>query len=74
MLALAATVLLVAAGSFLWAQVPLWRLLAASGLVVSIGLMILYFNPSFLPIQIVNASLMVGILWSSWPSESMVGS
>jgi hypothetical protein len=72
-LALAATFLLVAAGSFLWAQVPLWRLLAASGLIVSLGLMILYFNPWFLPIQVMNASLVVGIVWSGWPADSMVG-
>lgn len=43
-----------------------------AGLAVSLGLMILFFNPWFLPIQIVNAGL-VGILWLSWPSESMVG-
>jgi hypothetical protein len=43
------------------------------GLAVSLGLMVVYFNPWLLFIQAVNAALIVGILWLDWPSKSMVG-
>jgi hypothetical protein len=72
LLAIAATVLLVAGGIFLWAQVPWWRPLAVMGLAVSFVLMSLFFNPWFLPIQVVNAALIVGVLRSSWPLTSTV--
>jgi hypothetical protein len=35
--------------------------------------MVLYFTPWFLFIEVVNAGLIVGILWLDWPSKSMVG-
>lgn len=70
LLAIAATVLLVAGGSFLWAQVTWWRPLTVIGLAVSFVLMSLFFNPWFLPIQVVNAALIVGILRWSWPLTS----
>lgn len=70
-LALSAAVLLVAAGSFLSAQVPWWRPLAVMGLAVSFVLMSLFFNLWFLPIQVVNAGLIVRIL-RSWPLNALV--
>ena len=57
-----AGVLLVAGGTFLWAQVPWWRTIAAMGLMVSVVLMGLFFNPYFLPIQVLNAGLIVRVL------------
>jgi len=71
--ALAAAVLLAAAGIGLWAHAEWWRPVSVVGLAVSFGLMVLYFNPWFLFIQAVNAGLIVGILWLDWPSQSMVG-
>lgn len=71
LLALSAAVLLVAAGSFLWAQFPSWRPLAVMGLAVSFVLMSLFFNPWFLPIQVVNAGLIARVL-RSWPSKATV--
>jgi lysylphosphatidylglycerol synthetase-like protein (DUF2156 family) len=72
-LALAAAALLVASGIGLWAHADWWRTVAVLGLVVSFGLMALYFHPWFLLIQAVNAALIVGLLWLDWPSRSMVG-
>jgi hypothetical protein len=43
------------------------------GLAVSFGLMALYFHPWFLSIEVVNAGLLLGILWLAWPSKSLVG-
>jgi len=72
-LALAAAVLLVAAGVGLWANDEWWRSVGVAGLATSFGLMVLYFTPWFLFIQAVNASLIVGLLWLAWPSKSVVG-
>ena len=69
-LALCAAVLLVAAGSFLWAEVPSWRPLAVTGLAVSFLLMSLFFNPWFLPIQVLNAVLIVGLVKLWWPPKA----
>jgi hypothetical protein len=46
---------------------------AAISLTTSLGLMILYFNPWFVFIMVVNAGLIAGIVWLDWPSVSMVG-
>jgi hypothetical protein len=35
--------------------------------------MVLYFHPWFIPIQLINAGLLVGLLWFDWPSKAMVG-
>jgi len=72
-LALLAAGFLLAAGIGLWAHTEWWRPTAVAGLAVSLGLMVVYFNPWFLFIQAVNAALIVGILWLDWPSKSMVG-
>jgi hypothetical protein len=40
----------------LWAYTDWWRTVAVVGLAVSLGLMVLFFHPWFLPIQGVNVS------------------
>jgi low affinity Fe/Cu permease len=44
-LALAAAALLVAAGIGLWGNAEWWRVVAVVGLAVSLGLMVVYFQP-----------------------------
>lgn len=72
-LALASAGLLVAGGIGLWANLEWWRTMAGLGLGASLGLMLVYFNPWFLFIEAVNASLIVGLVWLAWPSKTMVG-
>ena len=69
----AIAVTLVAAGIGLWAHAGWWRAAGVVGLAGSLGLMILFFRTWFLPIQVVNAGLLIGLLWLEWPSEAMVG-
>lgn len=71
--AVIAAAALVAAGVGLWAQAQWWRPAAVVGLGVSFVLMVLYFHPWFIPIQVINAALIVGLVWRSWPTESLVG-
>jgi hypothetical protein len=73
LLAVVAAGSLVAAGVGLWIEGPWWRTIAVAGLASSLVLMILFFHTWFLPIQILNVALLVGLLWSEWPSEAMVG-
>jgi hypothetical protein len=72
-LAVVAAVLLAAVGIGLWAHAGWWRPVAAVGLAVSFGLMVLYFHPWFLFIQVVDAGLVGAIVWLDWPSAAMVG-
>lgn len=72
-LAVAAAALLVAGGLGLWAHAGWWRSVAVIGLAASFGLMIVYLNPWYLFIEGVNAALIVGIVWLTWPSKTMVG-
>jgi hypothetical protein len=72
-LAVVAATLLVLGGVSLWARADLWRVAAVSGLGVSFGLMVVYFNPWYLLIQGVNLALIIGIVWLTWPSKAMVG-
>jgi hypothetical protein len=72
-LAVLAALVLVAAGVGLWMGDDWWRLAAEAGLAVSFLLMALYFHPWFIPIQLINAGLLVGLLWLDWPTEAMVG-
>lgn len=62
LLAVTAAVLLMAGGLGLWAHADWWRSVAVIGLAASFGLMVLYFNPWYLFIEGVNASLIVGIV------------
>lgn len=73
LLAVIAAVLLMAGGLGLWAHAGWWRSVAAIGLAASFGLMVVYFNPWYLFIEGVNAALIVGIVWLTWPSKTMVG-
>jgi hypothetical protein len=72
-LAITAAAFLVGAGIGLWAHADWWRTVAVVGLAVSFGLMVLFFHAWFLPIQAVNAALIVALVWLDWPSTSMVG-
>jgi hypothetical protein len=72
-LAVIAAALLVAGGLGLWVHAGWWRGGAALGLAASFGLMLLYFNPWYLFIEGVDAALIVGIVWLTWPSPAMVG-
>jgi hypothetical protein len=72
-LATAAAALLVAGGLGLWVHADWWRAVAVVGLAASLGLMVLYFNPWYLFIETVNAGLIVGIAWLTWPTRTMVG-
>lgn len=73
LLAVTAAVLLVGAGLGLWATAGWWRGIAVVGLVTSFSLMVAYFTPWYLFIEGVNAALIVGIVWLTWPSKTMVG-
>ena len=73
LLAVTAAVLLVGAGLGLWGAADWWRGVAVVGLVTSFSLMVVYFTPWYLFIEGVNAALIVGIVWLTWPSKSMVG-
>jgi hypothetical protein len=73
LLAVTAAALLVTGGLGLWAHADWWRSVAAIGLAASFGLMVVYFNPWYLFIEGVNAALIVGIVWLTWPSKTMVG-
>ena len=73
LLAVTAAALLVAGGLGLWAHADWWRSVAVIGLAASFSLMVVYFNPWYLFIEGVNAALIVGIVWLTWPSKTMVG-
>jgi hypothetical protein len=73
LLALVAAGFLAAASLGLWIEGPWWRNIAVAGLASSLVLMILFFHTWFVPIQVVNAALLVGLLWLEWPSKAMVG-
>ena len=72
-IAVVAAAFLVAAGLGLWAEAGWWRGAAVIGLAVSFGLMVLYFTPWYLFVEGVNAALIVGLVWLTWPSRTMVG-
>jgi hypothetical protein len=73
LLAVTAAVLLMGGGVGLWAHAGWWRGVAAIGLAASFGLMVVYFNTWYLFIEGINAALIVGIVWLTWPSKTMVG-
>jgi hypothetical protein len=72
-LAIGAALFLIASGVSLWGGVAWWRPVAVTGLMASFALMVLFFHPWFLPIQAVNAALVVALVWLAWPSQSLVG-
>lgn len=71
--ALTASVLLAAAGVGLWAHAEWWRAVAVAGLALSLGLMIVWFNPWYSFIEVVNAALLIGIAFYAWPSKATLG-
>jgi hypothetical protein len=73
MIAALATVALVAGGVALFAHAGVWRPLTIVGLAVSLLLDVLYFNPWFIFITVVNAGLLVALSWAHWPSTGSVG-
>ena len=71
--AVVAGALLIVGGEGLWMAEPWWRTLALAGLAASFVLMVLFFRTWFIPIEIMNAALIIALLWLDWPSESLVG-
>ena len=72
-LAAATAAILVAAGVGLLTHADWWRAAAVIGLTASFLLIVVYFNPWFIPIEAINTALIASILWLSWPSKAMVG-
>jgi len=72
-LAVTIAVVLGAAGVGLWVHADWWRTAAVVGLAGSLGLMIPFFQPWFIPIEAVNAALIASLLWLQWPTATMVG-
>jgi hypothetical protein len=68
-----AMVALVAGGVALFAHTGVWRPLTIAGLAVSLLLDVLYFNPWFIFITVVNAGLLVALTRANWPSSGSVG-
>jgi hypothetical protein len=68
-----ATVVLVSGGVALFAHASVWRPLTIVGLAVSLLLDVLYFNPWFILITVVNAGFLVALAWVHWPSSGSVG-
>jgi len=50
-----------------------WRPLTIVGLAVSLLLDVLYFNPWFVFVTVVNAGFLVVLAWAHWPSSGSVG-
>ena len=46
---------------------------AVGGLAASFLVMGLFFHPWFIPIQMINAGLIIALLWLEWPSTALVG-
>ena len=72
-LAVAAAAFLLVGGVGLWMEGSWWRAIAVTGLAASSLLMALFFHPWFIPIQVINAGLIVALLWLDWPSQALVG-
>jgi hypothetical protein len=72
-MAISAAAFLIVGGALLWVPLASWRLLAVVGLVYSLGLMIVYFNRRFLFIEVVNGGLILGLAWTTWPSQTLLG-
>jgi hypothetical protein len=72
-LAVLVAVVLIAGGAALFAHAPLWRPLTIVGLAGSLLLDVLYFNPWFIFIALVNGAFLVALAWAHWPAASRVG-
>ena len=72
-LAVLTAVVLIAGGVALFAHSGLWRPLTIVGLAGSLFLDVLYFNPWFIFITVVNGAFLWALLWAHWPAASRVG-
>jgi hypothetical protein len=72
-IAVLVAVVLISGGVALFAQAALWRPLTIVGLAGSLVLDVLYFNPWFIVIGVVNAAFLVALAWAHWPPASSVG-
>jgi hypothetical protein len=72
-LAIVSAVLFVLAAMGLFGHADWWRAVAVVAAGVSIGLMTLFFNPWLLAGWGLSAGLIAGIIWFTWPSETLVG-
>jgi hypothetical protein len=72
-LAVLVAVVLISGGVALFSQTGLWRPLAMAGLAGSLFLDILYFNPWFIFIGVVNGAFLWALVLAHWPNASSVG-
>ena len=73
LLAVLVAVVLISGGVALFAEAELWRPLTIVGLAGSLFLDVLYFNPWFIFIGLVNAAFLWALTWAHWPAASRVG-
>ena len=73
LLALVAMVGFVAVGVGLFAQQGWWRPLAVAAAAVSLGLILLYFNPWLSVGLAIEVLVLAAVLWADWPSQDLVG-
>jgi hypothetical protein len=72
-LAVLVAVVLISGGAALFAHGGLWRPLTIVGLAGSLFLDVLYFNPWFIFIGVVNGTFLWALVWAHWPAASRVG-
>lgn len=63
----------VAAGISLFADFDLWRSIAVISAMLSLPLMLLYFNPWLIGGTAIELAILYMLLYASWPAESVVG-
>jgi hypothetical protein len=71
--AIVVALILVAGGIALFAHAELWRPITVIGLAGSLFLDVLFFNPWFAVITVVNAAFLVGLIVAHWPSQARIG-
>lgn len=72
--ALATMGVLITAGGMLLFHSGIWRPVAVAGLVASLVLDVLFFNPWLSFIAVVNTALVYGIVAKHWPAVTTIGS
>jgi hypothetical protein len=72
-IALVAAALLALGGVGLWMHAEWWRGVAIAGLGVSFGLMVVWFNPWYSFIEVVNVALLIGLALLERPSSEVLG-
>ncbi len=65
-LAVVVALVLISGGFALFAHAALWRPLTIGGLAGSLFLDLLYFNPWFVFIGVVNAAFLWALVWAHW--------